>query len=351
MPTESDQPGQGERRRLPLPGPATGAGVAAVAGAALAGLRRRRDGDPELQNFRSPLRGKPAAPHSADGTVLHAEVFGDPQGPTFVLVPGWTETLQLFDSVTRLLVDGGCRVVAYDLRGQGLSARPAGGDHALARYGEDLEAVLAATCQGRTDVIVAGHSLGAMSIAAWAEHHDVKARICGAALMNTGLEGLVRAAKLLPHILPQAIAQPLALYAFLGNPLPMPAYSMGIARIAIRYVAFGPDASSAQVGFFERMLMKCPPEIRRGAGIAMAEMDLLHVVPKLDVPTLVFAGAVDRLTPPTHSERIAAALPDLADLVVLPRLGHMGPLEAPAEIVKALTGLRERVAPPLAAAV
>jgi pimeloyl-ACP methyl ester carboxylesterase len=168
--------------------------------------------------------------------------------------------------------------------------------------------------------------------------------------MNTGLQGLVRATKLLPHVLPQAIAQPLALYAFLGNPLPLPAFSTGIARIGVRYVAFGPDATAAQVGFFEQMLMKCPPDVRRGAGIAMADMDLEPALEKLTVPTLVFAGALDRLTPPTHSERIASTLPDLCELVVLPRLGHMGPLETPVEMVQALIRLRERVAAPLAAA-
>ncbi len=346
MSTPSDQPGRGSR---PVPVPATpfaGAGVVAAAATALTGLRRMRLPalDAEAQRYRHPLRGRPAAPHSADGTVLHAEVFGDPQATTYVLIPGWTETLALYDSVTRLLVERGHRVVAYDLRGQGLSARPPRGDHALARYGEDLEAVLACTCEGRSDVIVAGHSLGAMSIAAWAGDHDVRRRVGAAALMNTGLDGLVRATKLLPHILPQAIAQPLALYAFLGNPLPMPAFSTGLSRVAIRYVAFGPDASAAQVAFFERMLMRCPPEVRRGAGIAMADMNLLPALARLTVPTLVFAGALDRLTPPSQSERIAEALPDLSDLVVLPRLGHMGPLEAPEAMVAALERLREQAA-------
>jgi pimeloyl-ACP methyl ester carboxylesterase len=331
------------QRRFPFGLRASGAGAAAVAGAAVAGgLRHRAQTlDAESERFRSPLRGHAVAPRSADGTLLHAEVFGADDAPTFVLGPGWTETLYLYDSVTRLLLDRGYRVVAYDPRGQGLSAKPRGGDYNLARYGEDVEAVLATTCDGRDEVIVAGHSMGAMSIAAWAAAHEVKSRINGAALMNTGLDGLLRATKLMPKILPPPVSKALGTYAFLGNPLPFPAFSTGVARMTIKYVAFGPGGTTPQVAFYERMLMTCPPDVRRGAGLAMVHMHLLEALPRLTVPTLVLAGAVDRLTPPSHAKRIAEALPELAELLVLPAIGHMSPLEAPEATVDALLRLHE----------
>jgi pimeloyl-ACP methyl ester carboxylesterase len=64
-------------------------------------------------------------------------------------------------------------------------------------------------------------------------------------------------------------------------------------------------------------------------------------VPQLTVPTLVMAGANDRLTPPAHAERIAAVLPQLDQLIVLPATGHMGPLERPDEITEALVALAQ----------
>jgi pimeloyl-ACP methyl ester carboxylesterase len=331
---------------------AGGAGAIALAGAALHELRHRRhlSAAPEHIRFRSPLRGEGVQACSADGTELYAEVLGGDEGPTFVLAPGWTETLHYFDSMTRLLVDRGFRVVAYDLRGQGRSGRPAGGDYALARYGEDLDAVLAATCKGRDDVIVAGHSMGAMSIAAWADAHDVSARVRGAVLMNTGLDGLIAASKILPKVLPPRIATPLALYAFLGNPLPFPALSTSVGRAAIRYTAFGAGASAAQVAFYERMLMTCPPAVRRGAGIAMAQMDLVHALVHLTVPTLVLAGGADRLTPPSHAHRIVEALPQSAGLKVFPGVGHMGPLEVPERFVEALVAFSGSLPAAVAAA-
>lgn len=46
------------------------------------------------------------------------------------------------------------------------------------------------------------------------------------------------------------------------------------------------------------------------------------------VPTLVLAGADDKLIPPEHSEEIAAGIPG-ARLETIPHCGHMGPIELP----------------------
>jgi pimeloyl-ACP methyl ester carboxylesterase len=74
------------------------------------------------------------------------------------------------------------------------------------------------------------------------------------------------------------------------------------------------------------MLIACPPDVRAACGLAMADMDLRHAVARLTVPTLVVAGAEDKLTPPSHARRIADALPRLVRLIELPATGHMSPL-------------------------
>jgi pimeloyl-ACP methyl ester carboxylesterase len=325
------------------------AGALALAGTAVAEIRHRRllARHPEHGQLRSPMKGDPVAPVSADGTVLHAEVFGPDDGQTLVLAPGWTETLAFFDPMTRRLVKRGFRVVAYDLRGQGLSARAAGGDYQLARYGDDLEAVLSACGDGHSDIIVAGHSMGAMAIAAWAADHELNGRVRGAVLMNTGLDGLIRASRILPTVLPPVIAGPLARHAFLGNPLPFPHLSTVFGRAAMRYIAFGPKASAAQVTFSEQQLMNCAPSVRRAAGLAMSAIDLLDALTRLTVPTLVLAGAADRLTPPSHAHRIAERLPQSAGVKVFAGVGHMGPLEAPTQFAGAVASFAESLAEPL----
>jgi pimeloyl-ACP methyl ester carboxylesterase len=339
-------------RRLGRTVGALGAGALGAAGAGIGELtyRRRLARDPEHRRLSHPLEGTPVWVSSADGTRIYAEIFGVDNAATFVLAPGWTETLHYFDSMTRELVDRGFRVVAYDLRGQGRSAPAAGNDWDLDRYGEDLEAVLAATCEGRRDVTVAGHSMGAMSIVAWARHHDVSARVRGAALMNTGLTGLIRATKLIPRVLPEAIAEPLARWAFMGNAMPLPPVSTAVSRAVIRYVAFGPFASDAEVAFYERMLIACPPQVRAHAGRAMCDMNLLDGLAHLDVPTLVLFGRLDRLTPVSHAEQIATRLPQLMRLVEVPGTGHMGPLEDPHQLVLGLLEVAAATQPSVAPA-
>jgi pimeloyl-ACP methyl ester carboxylesterase len=87
------------------------------------------------------------------------------------------------------------------------------------------------------------------------------------------------------------------------------------------------------------MLIACPPAVRAACGTAMSEMDLWHAVARLTVPTLVIAGADDRLTPSAHARRIAETLPDAAGLVELAQTGHMSPLERPEELSAALAKL------------
>jgi pimeloyl-ACP methyl ester carboxylesterase len=327
-------------------------GGSVVAGAALAQHRhtRRVAADPERALLEAPPSGEPLAVTSADGTQLHAEVFGTADGPTLVLAHGWTETLQYWIYQIRDLSDE-FRIVAYDARGHGRSGRPPSGDYGSERQGEDLEAVLEASLHSGERAIVAGHSLGGMSIAAWAEHHDVTARASGAALLFTGVDGLI-GGQLVVHVprFAQALAEPIARHGFLGSRAPLPRISTPISHAAIRRAAFGPEGSPAQVAFYERMLIACPPEVRAGTGLAMQHIDLRHALPNLNVPTLVMAGELDRLTPPAHARRIAAELPDLQALIELPDTGHMGPLERPAEVSEALRELAKATQPATAAA-
>jgi pimeloyl-ACP methyl ester carboxylesterase len=332
--------------------------LALLAGASVAGAAwtqrsytRRIAADPKRAELESPPKGESLTVTSADGTQLHAEVFGVPDGPTLVLAHGWTEALHYWIYQIRELSDE-FRIVAYDLRGHGRSKRPPSDDYSMARFGDDVEAVLEAACPRGEPAVVAGHSLGGMSIAAWAEHHDVAARVSGAALLFTGIGGLV-GGQLVVHVprFAQALSEPIARYGFLGSRAPLPRISTPISHAAIRRFAFGPGASPAQVAFYERMLVACPADVRAAAGLAMQHMDLYHALDRLTVPTLVMAGELDRLTPPSHARRIASELPNLQALIELPETGHMGPLERPAEVSAALRALTKAVQPETAAGV
>ncbi len=319
--------------------------LTAVAGlAAQRDLRRRIAADPHSEMLREPAHGESITIDAADGTEIHGETFGPPGASTVVLIHGWTETLAIWTLVIPSLVSQGLRVVAYDLRGHGKSGRPADGDYSVARFGEDVEAVLAAVVPEGERAVVAGHSLGAMSIAAWAEHHDVPRRAAAAALIHTGVGELIAESLLVP--LPKVIrayTDTFATRAFLGSRAPLPNFSTPMSHAMIRYVAFGRKASPADVAFFERMVIACAADVRADVGLAMSEIDLYDALANLTVPTAVVAGEKDKLTPPGHAKRMAELLPNLHSLQVLEGVGHMGPLERPEEL-SATLGELARVA-------
>jgi pimeloyl-ACP methyl ester carboxylesterase len=300
--------------------------------------RRALARDPVWHLLRAPLHGASVSVRSADGTQLHAEVFGPADAPTFVLVPGWTEELQFFDLVTRGLLGRGFRVVSYDLRGQGSSGAAPGLDQAIERYGEDLAAVLDATCGGRDDVIVAGHSMGGMAIVAWAAQVDVQRQVRAAALTSTGMSGLADDLALLPGPLPHQ-ARRAILTLLLASEQPLLPLSTPISRALNRHMLFGPHATAGQIAFVEPMVWRMDPKLRAAAAVTMRDLNLTPSLASLTVPTLVVVGGVDRLTPPVHARRMVAALPHVAEFVLLPETGHMVPLERPAELVEALVEL------------
>lgn len=66
-----------------------------------------------------------------------------------------------------------------------------------------------------------------------------------------------------------------------------------------------------------------------------ARPDMTGFLPRIDVPTLLIAGAHDALIPPAEMKSIAAAIP-LAKFVLITDAGHMTTMENPAAVNAAL---------------
>lgn len=302
--------------------------AAAGVGAGAATLTsRRRTGVRPLVAVHLP--GEPAAVTSADGTRLAARVLR-PAAPraAVVLAHGWTMDSRFWHHQLLRLLAADHLVVVYDQRGHGGSQRAATGDYGPTVLAIDLDTVVAELVPPDLPLAVVGHSLGAMSIVAWATHPAARARdrLCAAVLCNTGVHQLVPSmASLLPARLPGSVVTQL-----LTSPVPLPRQGLPFLREAVRYVAHGPDASPAAVALTETMFLDCPADVRAGVGATLARLDLRAAVPRLTVPTLVVGGVHDRMTPLAHARGLAATLPD-AELVELPRAGHQAPLECPGE--------------------
>ncbi|MCT2593057.1 alpha/beta hydrolase [Streptomyces sp. N2-109] len=274
--------------------------------------------------------------HSADGAALHVAEYGAPGAPAVVLVHGWTCSIAFWAPVIRALVADGHRVIAYDLRGHGASpaADPAGyGTRVLA---DDLCAVLEATLAPGERAVLGGHSMGAMTLMAAAEHQQLRARAAALMLCSTGSAHLLAESRVLP-LRPGRLRERLH-RTVLGSSLPMGPVTP-VARSILKYATMSPGSAPERVDVCARIVHACPRRVRAAWGHVLATLDLRHGLSRLTQPTAVVAGTADRLTPYAHARRMAAALPNCTGLTGLTGLGHMTPVEAPEAITGVLTGL------------
>lgn len=92
-----------------------------------------------------------------------------------------------------------------------------------------------------------------------------------------------------------------------------------------------------------RLIKQQSPGAVRGAILRMMDRpDSFAVVEALAVPTLIVVGDEDVLTPIAESQRMLAANPK-AELVVMPRTGHLSNLEQPEAFNSAIRGFLSRL--------
>ena len=309
-------------------GAVTGAGLWLTTARADAAAVRN---DPLAPSFADPQQpGEQRWVNSADGTRLHVELHGPKDAPAVVFSHGWTCSTRYWNPQVRELA-ADYRVITYDQRGHGASENSRGkyGPELLA---DDLAAVLDATLEPEQQAVLVGHSMGAISIAAWAGRYPkaVTRQASAALLASTGVDGLLAESLVvrLPARWPRAVD--LLGRSVLGMPTPLGGPSP-LAYRGVRYAALSPEASPAQVMFCEEIVLGCGGRTRGKWGAALSRMDLRESLTSLRVPTTVLVGSADRLTPPGHARRLAEALEHaghLDQVIELPGVGHMTTVEA-----------------------
>ena len=257
-----------------------------------------------------------------DGAELEVLVAGRASAPTVVLPHCWTGTKEIWAPVARRLVEGGHRVVLYDQRGHGGSTLGSG-PMSVDRLGEDLLAVLDEV--GGTDLVLAGHSMGGMTVQALAVNHPdvVRARVRGIALVST-------AARAVGLPLPAAVV-----HRVLGDRSSgvFAKRSAGLSRGAVGVQAFESHVRATGDAF-----AATSGAARAGFLVGMSRMDYRAGLASIAVPVRVLVGTHDRLTPVARARVLAEGIPG-ARLDVLPGLGHMLPLEAPDLVAEVITSL------------
>ncbi|WP_017577609.1 alpha/beta fold hydrolase [Nocardiopsis kunsanensis] len=262
---------------------------------------------------------------SDDGTLLHVEVRGPEDGPTVVLSHCWATSLASWGPVVREL-DPNLRVVLYDQRGHGRSQQPlteAGyGPHKLA---DDLCAVLEATVSEGRKAVVAGHSMGGMTIMASGGRNTFHDKIGAVLLTNTGSVELPQRSTVFP--LPSPFAA-LATKGFLQAPLPLGPRNAATTA-ALKYITMGRDADPRTVNLCVRMVHECNGIARGRWGAVLNHLDIDRDAARITAPTVIVAGSEDKMTPPWHAHHTASVIPGADRPVEIGGVGHMGPLEMP----------------------
>ncbi|MFF9583221.1 alpha/beta fold hydrolase [Streptomyces achromogenes] len=260
---------------------------------------------------------------SADGARLHVEVHGPEDAPAVVLAHGWTCSTAFWAAQIRDLA-AAHRVIAYDQRGHGRSpASPACTTDALA---DDLEAVLAHTLAPGEKAVIAGHSMGGMTVMAAAGRPGFQEHAAAVLLCSTGSSRLVAESRVVPlragRVRTWLTGRVLGSRAPLGPVTP-------VAKSVLKYATMGAGSAPDRVEACARIVHACPRAVRHAWSTVLATLDLDHGVRRLTVPTAVLCGTSDRLTPPVHARALAAALPHCLGVTELTGVGHMTPVEAP----------------------
>ncbi|MFI1939479.1 alpha/beta fold hydrolase [Streptomyces purpureus] len=272
---------------------------------------------------------------SADGSRLHVEVYGPEGAPAVVLAHGWTCSIPFWAAQIRDLATDH-RVIAYDQRGHGRSPLPGPGGYSTDALADDLEAVLGATLAPGEKAVVAGHSMGGMTIMAAAERAGFREHAVAALLCSTGSGRLVAESTVVP-LRPSRLRTRLT-KAILGARAPLGPVTPLSKRI-LKYATMGPGAAPERVEVCARVVHACPRPSRVAWSHVLAGLDLSAGVRELTVPAAVIAGTADRLTPPVHARALAAELPQCVGLVELTGTGHMTPVEAPEAVTAKIRDL------------
>jgi pimeloyl-ACP methyl ester carboxylesterase len=280
---------------------------------------------------------------------LHVEV-DDAPGLTVVFAHGFTARLAEWE-LQRAALRGRARLVFWDQRGHGRSATTPLPDATIDRTGRDLGEVLDATTP-TGPVVLAGHSMGGMSIMALARQRPelFGTRVVGVFLLATSAGGLVETGLLgwLVKIIRWLRLLPLYLRGLqLVAPLLERFRRRGsvFGRWFTRRLLFGrDDVDPASVRLVQTLLEETPFPVSAAFYATFLDHDetaSLEVLRR--VPVTVVAATHDRLTPVAHGRRIAEEIGRSAELVVVPGAGHSVNLTRTEIVDRALLDLLERI--------
>jgi len=272
-----------------------------------------------------------------DGVPLHVEIDVPPgwdgSGTTVVLSHGFTLDLRCWFYQRRALVEAGHRVVVWDLRGHGSSGEGPDESYNVEQLGTDLAHVLAEVAPSG-DLVLAGHSMGGMTVMALAEADPglFRDRVIGVALISTSAGGLHRITWGLGSLLGGAVNKvgPRVLAEISPHQDLFESLLRGGRELQEFFVArgsFGSPVPLSVVRLTADMIFGTPLSVMSSFTHTLEDHDKREALANMsDQEVLVFNGDKDALTSAVHSTEIVAAIPG-AEHVFVKDAGHIIMLE------------------------
>jgi non-heme chloroperoxidase len=264
------------------------------------------------------------------GVKLHVREWGDPGAPPILLIHGWSQNHLCWAKQYESALRDEFRLVAYDLRGHGMSDAPLEPEHYTDEklWADDVAAIMDELRLDRP--VLVGWSYGAFVICDYVRAHGTD-RIAGIEFV----EGAVK--------LGEAAFGTLIGPGFLdhfahatADDLPTNIWAM---RAFLRVCTAKPmPAEELETALCWNIVV--PARVR--AALAAREIDGDDVLRALDVPLLVTHGRADSVVMPAMAEHVFATCPT-AEASWYDGVGHAPFLEAPDRFNRELAALAQRV--------
>jgi pimeloyl-ACP methyl ester carboxylesterase len=292
-------------------------------------------------------RGRRVA--SSDGTEIAYDVHGR-SGPWVLLVPGFVCPDNFWRYLLPVLAES-YRVIAMDLRGQGLSGlpRPPGPrardlspeDFDFPRQVDDIRAVMDA--ENVDEAALIGHSMGGQLVLE--TFRLARDRVSAIVMLTAPYESPLRtfygrdfnsvfhAGRLLVEMLPRP-----TYLAWRSLFLVSPTLPHHLAKLTR---ALGPDARFEDMATYYRHMAYLDPLVVLKMMESMRSHSAASVLPEVNVPVLIVAGEKDTFTPMAVAQAMHDSIAD-AELAVIEAAGHGAVIEKPTEVNHAIHSFLDR---------
>jgi non-heme chloroperoxidase len=263
------------------------------------------------------------------GLRLHVREWGNPDGPPILFIHGWSQNHLCWAKQYEGALADEFRLVAYDLRGHGMSEAPLEPEHYTddRRWADDVASIVDRL--GLDLPVLVGWSYGAFVICDYI-------RLYGQDRVRAinFVEGAVR----LGEAAFGTLIGPAFLDHFVGATADDLPTNIETMRSFVR-ACFARRVSSDELEAAVCWNVIVPAAVR--ANLAARELDYDDVLVALEVPLLVTQGRADTVVLPAMAEHVLATCPT-AEVSWYDGIGHVPHLEDPERFNRELAELTHR---------